>query len=676
LQRYERDLVGQPDRVEIVRPTGAALYDVEITRNPYGAISSITDRDGTGLDHTAAFTYDGAARLTGAAIGAEPSLFRFRYQYDGLQNMIRREAQGPTSLGLLTGEYRYGEPVAGLARGPRQLTSVLPDSSAGSPPDAAITTFDYDGAGRVTRQGDLALDYNGFDELVRIDGIVGPDGALGAVEHAYGYDGLRVSTRDPSGAVRIWFSASVSEDATGLRDHYIRLGDRLIARITKDPSTALAQARAAVAARGRRIAAVALSALATCCLVFLLAILAVPRRRRRLQTALTAATAAALLFSGCATSTSLHRAYISSARQVLYYHATVAAGPSIITRTDATIFEERRYEPFGEPIDAYRELSSGGTELGQVDYQRDDRNHLNKQTDPATGWSYHGARWMAPETARWLTPDPPVKTPDPKFMESPWSLHPYQYVEQNPVLFWDPDGQEKAMLSSSFADQVCMGRGGCSHKEWTRYRELAQPQGDIASLHTALDIAGIFDPTGIADGFNCLLYLAEGDLEQAALSAASALPGGDVVKLRKTKKIVDALDEAGNAKRMVGKGGGGGLRVFHGTDVDSAVEFLNGQALSAAKAAGKKIDGPAGFFMATVKDDAVFFAARRQGTVLEISLSERAVNTLRGKGMFRQPIPAGRSARFAGDEFVVPGEAFGTFNDLLRAGEITFRPGL
>jgi RHS repeat-associated protein len=70
----------------------------------------------------------------------------------------------------------------------------------------------------------------------------------------------------------------------------------------------------------------------------------------------------------------------------------------------------------------------------------------NKPTDPTTGWSYHGARWMAPESGRWLTPDPPVKAPDPKFMGAPWSLHPYQYVEQNPVLYWDPDGRNGRLV--------------------------------------------------------------------------------------------------------------------------------------------------------------------------------------------------------------------------------------
>jgi hypothetical protein len=49
---------------------------------------------------------------------------------------------------------------------------------------------------------------------------------------------------------------------------------------------------------------------------------------------------------------------------------------------------------------------------------------------------------MAPQTGRWLTPDPPVKAPDARFMSAPWKLHPYQYVEQNPLVYWDPDGRD------------------------------------------------------------------------------------------------------------------------------------------------------------------------------------------------------------------------------------------
>jgi hypothetical protein len=48
-------------------------------------------------------------------------------------------------------------------------------------------------------------------------------------------------------------------------------------------------------------------------------------------------------------------------------------------------------EPSGQPIEA--------------DSHRDPVNSLSKETNEETGWSYHGARWMAPQTAGWLSPD-------------------------------------------------------------------------------------------------------------------------------------------------------------------------------------------------------------------------------------------------------------------------------
>ena len=139
---------------------------------------------------------------------------------------------------------------------------------------------------------------------------------------------------------------------------------------------------------------------------------------------------------------------------VVYYHPTFAAGPSLVTRQDGTILDERRYEPFGAGID--------------VDFTADPHNILNKETDASTKWSDHGARWMAPETARWLTPDPPVKAPDPKFMLEPWTLHPYQYVEQNPVQFWDPDGRQ-----SAYGEMPTMGADKAAERMLEQRRQRA-----------------------------------------------------------------------------------------------------------------------------------------------------------------------------------------------------------
>src|SRR5262249_54523039 len=115
--------------------------------------------------------------------------------------------------------------------------------------------------------------------------------------------------------------------------------------------------------------------------------------------------------------------------------------PELTTDAAGQPAEERRTEPFGAAIDAF----VGGA-VHPVDYRDNPINALNKFTDADTGWSDHGARWMAPETGRWLTPDPPVSAPEPAFMSKPWALHPYQYVQQNPIIYWDPDGRQPALL--------------------------------------------------------------------------------------------------------------------------------------------------------------------------------------------------------------------------------------
>src|SRR5436853_104811 len=84
----------RPSHLRIERPSRQALYDVTVTRNAYGAITSTQDGDGVGLDHTATFAYDGAGRLTQAIVGNANDQYRFGYAYDGLQNMVSRSAVG------------------------------------------------------------------------------------------------------------------------------------------------------------------------------------------------------------------------------------------------------------------------------------------------------------------------------------------------------------------------------------------------------------------------------------------------------------------------------------------------------------------------------------------------------------------------------------------------------
>jgi RHS repeat-associated protein len=454
-QKYERNELGLARRIQTLR-NGTALYDVTLTRNAYGSPLTVRDGDATGLSHSATFDYDDAARLTDVVLGATvqpdgtlgagPDSHLFSYRYDGLQNMTSRQASGPKALGLLLGTYRYGE----RGFGPRQLTSVT--HAAGT------TELDYDAAGRITRQGQRLMEYNGLDQLVRVS-LPGSGGGTATVEHAYGYDGLRTLTRSPGGQTQYWFSPQLTQRG-GEREHYVRLAERTLARVTHlTPDSPLAANAGmlsglfsihgsvldGVVAHG--FTGLVIGALALVVLAALLSQGTARQRWRRLQAGVLAV---ALVSLSCdsgvrAAHQSAQRHALWETDQTLYFHAGVAAGPVLLTRQDGTLFEERRYEPFGAPIDAFRELPADGQPVGDIDHHAEPLNSLNRNTDHNTGWSYHGARWMAPETGLWLTPDPPVKAPDPQFLDSPWDLHPYQYVRQNPVLYWDPDGRNPAI---------------------------------------------------------------------------------------------------------------------------------------------------------------------------------------------------------------------------------------
>ncbi|NOK01954.1 hypothetical protein HNV27_10110 [Myxococcus xanthus] len=470
-QVYARDALGMPSRVHVQRATGVTLYDVTLTRNAFGAPVTVSDADGVGLNHSVTFEYDPAARLTESVLGAVPlpdgtlgegsESFRFEYAYDGLQNMVLRQSSGPKALNVFAGVYHYGE----RGFGPRQLTRV----SAGS----NETLMDYDGAGRLVQQGAHLMTYNGLDQLVRVK-LPSPLGTTSVVEHDYGFDGVRVLTRAPSGDMQYWFSPQLTQRGTSIRERYLGLADRVLARVTHVPSSSSGssvvpppvgpEGAAIDGAVGRLLSGLMLGALV--CVVLVVLCIRVPAhgRCRRWSAGMLAVS---MLGLSCDTGiraehhAGAQRAALWNAEQVQYFHGGVSAGPVLISREDGSILEERRYEPFGAAIDAYRELPGGSAELGEVDHVGEPLNVLNKLTETYTGWSDHGARWMAPEAARWLTPDPPVKGPEPQFLSSPWDLHPYQYVRQNPLLYWDPDGRFGRLdLPSVALAEAC--KGGCS----------------------------------------------------------------------------------------------------------------------------------------------------------------------------------------------------------------------
>lgn len=410
---YERDVLGLPARVNVRDASGASIYDVTATRDLANQITDIADSDGVGLDHTEHFAYDSFARLTGATAGTGAAQFNFGYAYDVLHNMTSRSQNGPRALTLFAGAYHYGE----NGHAPRELTSIT---------DATNTvthTFEYDASGRQIAEDDLRITYDPSDRLVSVG-----DASLGTVLHAYGASGERVKTTSPDGTVAYYFGDGTA-DRNGVREHDVTVGGRVVARIAVAPESP--HGSGALAA-GLAIASGVLAA------GMLLSI----RRRRFVAARLGAASFATIVLASCTGSTSSRSHALLGNATTTYMHVGFGAGPVLFTDAAGNLIEERRFEPFGTPIDATVRSIFGSPDL----ITRDLDSH-NKRSDATTGWSDHGARWMAPEIARWTSTDPPVEAPDAKFMAAPWALHPYQYVGQNPIAYWDPDGRDE--------DDVC-----------------------------------------------------------------------------------------------------------------------------------------------------------------------------------------------------------------------------
>ena len=70
-------------------------------------------------------------------------------------------------------------------------------------------------------------------------------------------------------------------------------------------------------------------------------------------------------------------------------------------------------------------------------------------------------------------------------------------------------------------------------------------------LHTTLDIIGMFDQSGVADGINALIYLCEGDFGNAAISAAALIPGvgAGATAARVAKNVSHTADAVAGASK-------------------------------------------------------------------------------------------------------------------------------
>ena len=92
----------------------------------------------------------------------------------------------------------------------------------------------------------------------------------------------------------------------------------------------------------------------------------------------------------------------------------------------------------------------------------------------------------------------------------------------------------------------------------------------------ALDLAGVVDPTGVADVTSALLSLKTGDVVGALLSAVGVVPLlGDSAKLLKHSDDIKLLDRGADASRLVDDGSAAARGVTHGPNIFGALSNLD-----------------------------------------------------------------------------------------------------
>lgn len=109
--------------------------------------------------------------------------------------------------------------------------------------------------------------------------------------------------------------------------------------------------------------------------------------------------------------------------QVVYFHADTVGSPIAATDQNGNLLWREHYQPFGTRIEV-----QGGSAGNRQWY-------LGKYHDSETGLTYSGARLYDPIIGRFMGVDPVgiVET-------NPFSFNRYQYANDNPFAYVDPEG--------------------------------------------------------------------------------------------------------------------------------------------------------------------------------------------------------------------------------------------
>ncbi|MDX2062249.1 MAG: DUF6443 domain-containing protein [Bacteroidia bacterium] len=232
--------------------------------------------------------------------------------------------------------------------------------------------------------------------------------------------------------------------------------------------------------------------------------------------------------------------------------------------TTPRLLQSTHYYPFGLEINALGYNASPGGDLNQYKY-----NGKELQADGSYGgYSFtlgmydYGARMYDATLGRWHSVDP---------LADQMRCHsPYNYAFDNPMRFIDPDGMGPNDIIVK----------GANNSSVTIKTDLIDVSVNLSSvglnldlggnyelegrevLHAGLDIVGIIDPSGVADGINATLYAEEGNNADAAISGLGALLPyvGDLAKGVRLGKGISKITDAISSTSKTSKGTANGPR--------------------------------------------------------------------------------------------------------------------